>query len=206
MDRSEQAATVPRPDYGEYWERGLTWGHFLEDEVEKNVELWKGVYDTHRTPEWAVERVEALGGDWRLLTIAEDWCGDASNTVPVVVRFVEAASNLDLRILKRDENPELMDNYLTNGSRSIPVVIVLDADARPVGHWAPRPAELQEWVVREKRSGERPSKEIYRDARRWYARDKGESTLRELIEILERANGGVPESGETQTGDPEYNA
>jgi hypothetical protein len=130
MDRSERAATVSRPDYSEYWERGLTWSHFLEDEVEKNVELWKGVYDTHRTPEWAIERVEALGGDWKLLTIAEDWCGDASNTVPVVVRFVEAASNLDLRILKRDENPELMDSYLTDGSRSIPVVIVLDAGRR----------------------------------------------------------------------------
>lgn len=126
-----------------------------------------------------------------MLTIAEDWCGDASNTVPVVVRFVEAASNLDLRILKRDDNTELMDQYLTNGSRSIPVVIVLDADARPVGHWAPRPAELQEWVIGEKRAGVRPSKEIYRDSRRWYARDKGESTLRELIEILERAGGGV---------------
>ena len=188
MDRSERAAAGPRPDYGDYWERGFTWSQFLDDEVEKNVELWKGVYDKHRTPAWAVERVEALGGDWKLLTIAEDWCGDASNTVPVVVRFVETASNLDLRIVKRDENPELMDEYLTDGSRSIPVVIVLDADNRPVGHWAPRPAELQEWVVREKRAGLRPSKEIYRDARRWYARDKGESTLRELIEVIERAS------------------
>lgn len=197
MDRSEQAAADPAPDYGEYWKRGIAWGHFLDDEVEKNVELWRGVYDTHRTPGWAVERVEALDGNWKLLTIAEDWCGDASNTVPVVVRFVEAASNLDLRIVKRDENPELMDEYLTNGSRSIPVVIVLDADNRPVGYWAPRPAELQEWVVREKRAGLRPSKEIYRDSRRWYARDKGESTLRELIEILEGAAGRSTDGGTT---------
>jgi len=188
MNRSEPATTASRPDYGEYWERGLTWSHFMENEVEKNVELWTGVYNTHQTPEWAIERVEAIDANWKLLVIAEDWCGDASNTVPVVVRFVEAASNVELRILKRDENPELMDRYLTDGSRSIPVVIVLDGDARAVGHWAPRPAELQEWVVREKRSGARPSKEIYRDSRRWYARDKGESTLRELIEILERVH------------------
>lgn len=188
MDIPEQTTAEQRLDYSDYWDRGLTWSHFLDGEVEKNVELWRGVYSTHRTPEWAIERAESLDGEWKLLTIAEDWCGDASNTVPVVVRFVEAASNLDLRIVKRDEAPELMDNYLTNGSRSIPVVIVLDADFRPVGHWAPRPAELQEWVVREKRAGLRAAKEIYRDARRWYARDKGESTLRELLDVIDRAS------------------
>lgn len=200
MNRPEQPTTEQRPDYRDYWDRGLTWGRFLAGEVEKNVELWRGVYSTHRTPEWAIEQAESLEGDWKLLTIAEDWCGDASNTVPVVVRLAEAASNLDLRIVKRDENPELMDDYLTNGARAIPVVIVLDADFQPVGHWAPRPAELQEWVVREKRAGLRPSKEIYRESRRWYARDKGESTLLELLDVLDRAS-DLLRGGEMQPSD-----
>jgi hypothetical protein len=77
-----------------------------------------------------------------------------------------------------------MDAYLTNGSQSIPLAIVLDEDFEPVGRWGPRPAELQEFVIGEKRRGERPVDEIYKEARRWYARDGGETTLRELIDVL----------------------
>jgi arginase family enzyme len=171
-------------DYTKYWDAGFPFNTYLEDEVEKHPELWRGIYRTHDTPEWAAARVQETGGPWRLLVIAEDWCGDASNTVPVLARLAEAASNLDLRIVKRDAYPDLMDAYLTNGSQSIPLAIVLDEDFEPVGRWGPRPAELQEFVIGEKRRGERPVDEIYKEARRWYARDGGETTLRELIDVL----------------------
>ena len=77
-----------------------------------------------------------------LLVIAEDWCGDASNTVPIIAKLADATEGLELRIIRRDEHPSVMDRYLTNGSRSIPVVIALDEDFRELGHWGPRPAEL----------------------------------------------------------------
>ncbi len=77
-----------------------------------------------------------------------------------------------------------MDLYLTNGSRSIPIVVIMDDAFRPVGRWGPRPAELQEFVIREKRGGDRPASEIYKDARRWYARDRGETTLREVLAVM----------------------
>jgi hypothetical protein len=86
-----------------------------------------------------------------------------------------------MRLLKRDEHLELMDRFLTAGSRSIPLAIVLDADFTPIGRWGPRPRELQEFVIREKRACIRPSDEIYRDVRAWYARDRGSTTLRELL-------------------------
>ena len=57
--------------------------------------------------------------------IAEDWCGDASNTIPILAKLVELPG-LELRVLRRDEHPEVMDRYLTDGSRSIPIVIALD--------------------------------------------------------------------------------
>jgi hypothetical protein len=89
-----------------------------------------------------------------------------------------------MRIVKRDENTGLMDAYLTGGSRSIPLAVVLDADHRPVGRWGPRPAELQAFVLGEKAAATRPVEQIYRDVRQWYARDAGASTLREILAIL----------------------
>ena len=51
----------------------------------------------------------------------------------------DAVPGLELRMLRRDQHPEVMDRYLTNGSRSIPIVIVLDEEFRELGHWGPRP-------------------------------------------------------------------
>jgi hypothetical protein len=153
----------------------------------KHQELWGAIRKRARVPAEAVERVESLGGRWHLLVLSEDWCGDAVNTVPVVAALAEAASNLDLRVLARDENPDLMDTHLTNGSRSIPVVMVLDEHYEERGWWGPRPRELQEWVLSE---GLRlPVDERYRRVRSWYARDQGRTTLEEMVSLLESAAG-----------------
>jgi hypothetical protein len=90
------------------------------------------------------------------------------------------APGLELRVILRDENPELMDQYLTNGSRSIPIVIALDESFKEVGHWGPRPTQLQAWVMANR--GTTPKDELYPQVRKWYARDRGETTLREVLE------------------------
>jgi hypothetical protein len=174
-------------DYAEYWRRALPWTRYFEEEVVEHRELWEGVYRRAQVPEWAVRRVADTGAQWKLLVLSEDWCGDASNTVPILARFAEQAEDVELRILKRDENPELMDRYLTNGSRSIPLAIVLDQEFRPVGRWGPRPAELQEYVLAEKRAERQAKAEIYEETRRWYARDRGVTTLEELLTAVEKA-------------------
>jgi hypothetical protein len=80
-----------------------------------------------------------------------------------------------------------MDTHLTNGSRSIPVVMVLDEHYEERGWWGPRPRELQEWVLSE---GLRlPVDERYRRVRSWYARDQGRTTLEEMVTLLESAAG-----------------
>lgn len=174
-------------DHRQYWEKGVSFERYLEDRVEEHPDLWKGTYRKHELPGRAVERARDIDGDWKLLVIAEDWCGDASNTVPVLARFADAVPNVEMRVVQRDENPELMDRYLTDGGRAIPVAVVLDGDLRPRGWWGPRPEELQEFVISEKEKGEMETPEIYRRARRWYARDRGETTLRELLGVLEGA-------------------
>ena len=169
------------------WTRGIPWERYLNEEVHEQAELWRGVWERTRSPAEQLDRLDRFSGTWRLLVLSEDWCGDASNTVPGLARFAADAPQLELRILKRDENLELMDLYLTNGSRSIPLAIVLDDAGNAVGRWGPRPVELQEMVIREKRAGERPMSEIYKDTRRWYAMDRGVTTIRELVDRIEEA-------------------
>ena len=118
--------------------------------------------------------------------LSEDWCGDAVTTIPLLARLVEQVPSLDLRILARDLNLDVMAEHLTNGTRSIPVVMVLDEDFVERGRWGPRPTALQAWVLSEGR--ELPKDDRYRSTRQWYARDRGETTLEEVVSLLERAS------------------
>jgi len=172
-------------DFRTYWENAFSWDDYLNGEIKKHEEMWRGVYARSVVPDWARERGMEIGGEWKLLVISEDWCGDAFNTVPVMARMAEVLPNVQIRIVKRDENLELMDAFLTSGSRSIPLVLVLRPDFTVAGRWGPRPPELQEFVLSEKKAGLRPVDEIYRDVRRWYAKDRGESTLRQLLEVMD---------------------
>ena len=67
--------------------------------------------------------------------------------MPVLAKLAATVPGLELRVILRDQHPEVMDRYLTNGSRSIPIVIALDEQFRELGHWGPRPRELQAWVM-----------------------------------------------------------
>ncbi len=174
----------PEPLDPARFERAATFPQYL-DLVVKNRELWRDVWDRVRLPDDLVDAARAVPGGWRLVALSEDWCGDAVNTLPVIARLAEAAG-WDMRVMSRDENPDLMDTHLTDGrARSIPVVIVYDADFREVGWWGPRPGELQKWVLGEGLS--MPSPERYKVVRRWYARDRGRTTLEELLDILPTA-------------------
>ncbi|HWB40363.1 MAG TPA: thioredoxin family protein [Gemmatimonadales bacterium] len=163
--------------FRELWDEALTYEGFLAAS-DQHRGLWEGIYRLMRVPEWAYRAVPA-GTRRRLLVIAEDWCGDASSTVPILARFADVVPGMELRIVRRDEHPALMDRYLTNGSRSIPIVIVLDEQFRELGHWGPRPAPLQAWVLEHRPLV--PKAELYPQVRRWYARDRGETTLREVL-------------------------
>ena len=167
--------------FAELWNQALTYERFVREST-KHCDLWTGVYRTAHIPEWATVAAASLGRRYRFVVLAEDWCGDASSTVPVLARFAEAAG-IELRILRRDEHPEVMDAYLTNGARAIPIVIVLTEAMEEMGHWGSRPAELQAFVVGARAQG-RKSSAFFPDVRRWYAQDRGESTLREILAVM----------------------
>ncbi|HET7042220.1 MAG TPA: thioredoxin family protein, partial [Gemmatimonadales bacterium] len=85
----------------------------------------------------------------------------------------------ELRIIDRDSWPAVMDRYLSDGARAIPIVIALDPAFHELGHWGPRPLELQAWVQAHKTTMTKD--ERYKETRRWYARDRGETTIREVV-------------------------
>ncbi|MFO7893804.1 MAG: thioredoxin family protein [Longimicrobiales bacterium] len=164
----------------EYWDKAVTFDRWL-DQVEANRDLWRGIYDRAAVEPGVVDRVD---GPFRLLVLAEDWCGDAVNTIPWLARLAEASHALELRILRRDENPALMASHTTGGSSSIPVVMVLDRAFHELGWWGPRPEELQAWVLEEGLA--LTKQERYMHVRAWYARDRGRTTLAEVLALIER--------------------
>jgi hypothetical protein len=168
-------------DFRTTWDSAFTYEQFFANS-EQNLGLWDGVYRTTAIPDWARQKIIEHGGGIRLLIIAEDWCGDAANTVPVLARFGAEVDGVEVRIIQRDEHPDVMDRYLTNGARSIPIAILLGEDFNELGHWGPRPRELQQWVMENKDIITK--EERYPQVRRWYAKDKGEATLREVLELL----------------------
>ncbi len=112
----------------------------------------------------------------------EDWCLDAVGSVPYIAKLADLIAPLEVRLLGREANPDLMDSHLTNGGRSIPLAIVYDEDWREIGTWGPRPAPLQEWV-RSTGLGLAPA-EKYHHVRQWYARDHGKTSIRELVKVV----------------------
>ncbi len=117
------------------------------------------------------------------MVITEGWCGDSAQILPYIVKMAEVNSNIDLRILLRDSNPDIMDLYLTNGTKSIPRLVVFDIEGNELFTWGPRPKVLQSLIHQWKREGiVRP--ELYEKLHLWYSRDKGKEIEAEITEIL----------------------
>lgn len=161
-----------------------TFEHLLQT-TRDTPEFWSQLHERARVAPAVVDRVRVLPGRWHLLILSENWCGDSVNIIPLIARLTEAAPNVDLRVLRRDENLDLMDAHLTGTSRSIPVVMLLDEEYRERGWWGPRPAPLQRWFIEHGLT--LPKNERYREARAWYARDHGATTMEEIAAMMEHA-------------------
>jgi len=126
-------------------------------------------------------------GHYIWLIVTEGWCGDAAQLVPVMEAVAQAsAGHLRTAYLLRDDNLDIADEYLTNGSRSIPKLIVLRADTlTEVAHWGPRPAEAQALVSRLKAEG-MAHDDFIRELHAWYAHDHTQATQHELLALVQQ--------------------
>lgn len=192
------APAIPAATYAERWARAIPFDTFVV-RADANARLWQDMAGRAAAPADLVERAQALAAPVRLLVLMEDWCGDAVNTIPVLDALVRAVPALELRVLRRDEHPDLMEAHLApSGARAIPVVVALDAEFREVGWWGSRPRPLQDWVdTPEARAME--AHDRYREVRRWYARDRGRTALAEILSLLD---GGAPGTGAATAGRP----
>lgn len=164
---------------------GQTFAEFVESAREYQ-ELWRIGARRAEVPAGIVADVITVSRPLRLVVLNEDWCLDAVSTVPAVAKLAEMVPGLDVRIMGRDANPDLIDTHLTAGGRSIPVVIAYDSQWHELGWWGPRPTPLQQWV---KTTGASVAKEEkYHYLRTWYARDRGETTVREVTDMLLRCS------------------
>ena len=120
-----------------------------------------------------------------LLVITEWWCGDASQIVPLFPKLEEVSEHIKVRFILRDEHPEVMNQFLTNGGKAIPIVVLLrEKDLAVITHWGPRPQKAQEMVMAYKANQTIPYQEFVKELQKWYNQNKTISIQQEWIEIL----------------------
>ena len=119
------------------------------------------------------------------LMIAEAWCGDCAQVIPVLSKIAEASDHIELKIVLRDENPELMNRYLTNGGRAIPKLVCIDSDTmHEICTWGPRPKPAQEMILEHKANPVKEYSEVQKEIQLWYANDKGVTLQTEIMELI----------------------
>ncbi len=164
------------------FESGLTPEQYTELLDDKQRDL-HALYE--RRVEIDVGTVERLrsAGPFNVLVITEPWCGDSLAIFPVIAELCRRAG-IDLRVVRRDEHLDLIDRYLTSGGRAIPIAVVLDESFEEVFHWGPRPGPAQA-VFNEHReeiaAGQIEKSEVHKKIRAFYARDKGQAVVEELL-------------------------
>lgn len=144
----------------------------------------------------APERIQQIKRPLHLLVITEPWCGDAAQVIPPIVQMVEQNEYLSLSFIMRDQQLELMDAFLTNGSRAIPKIIFLDPEEnyQVLGVWGPRPTDAQDMMDaglekwRQMPEGEAKQQfhaDLYTQLQKWYTKDKTMATQAAFLDALE---------------------
>jgi hypothetical protein len=124
------------------------------------------------------------------IVISESWCGDGAQCIPVIAKMAELNKNIKLEFVFRDEYPDLIDSFLTNGTRSIPKLICMDGQNNAIKFiWGPRPKAIQDKVSELKASNQEITHdELVKNIHLWYAQDKTKSIQFEFIDLLNKVN------------------
>ncbi len=130
--------------------------------------------------------IERISSPQTWLVITEAWCGDAAQILPVIHKLASLNPLISLKHVLRDENEDLMNLFLTNGGKSIPIIIILDEKTEEIiGHWGPRPSVMQQIVINRKNDpNASPYSEFILEAQKWYAKDKTRSIQAEFVNVF----------------------
>ncbi|MGG1574014.1 thioredoxin family protein [Fictibacillus sp. NRS-1165] len=134
----------------EWFQKGLTKDEYFES-MQVNKEELLAIYNSFTLSDEDRDFYQQFPLlELKAAVLTADWCGDALLCVPIIQRIAEYAG-IELRFLVRDENLELMDQYLTNGTaRAIPKFIFMDQEGNEKAVWGPRSPELQTLIMSER--------------------------------------------------------
>ncbi len=121
------------------------------------------------------------------MVLSEDWCGDSAQTIPYLVKMADLNPNIELRILLRDKNLDIMDLYLTDGNRAIPKLVAFDYIGNELFTWGPRPYEARQLVNKAKAEG-KPKEQFLQELHLWYGRNRGKNLEVEILNIMKNMN------------------
>ena len=139
------------------------------------------VEKVYQPSEQALHALQTMKSKQTWIVITEGWCGDSAQSLPVIAALAQASEEkIELRIVSRDEYPELLEQYLTNGSMSIPKLIAFDIHGNEEWNWGPRPKKAQE-LFDELRAQNAEKQEIYKSLHCFYAKYKGQCIETEII-------------------------
>lgn len=134
-------------------------------------------------PELA-EKIKTIQQEQTWLVITEAWCGDAAHALPFIEKLAGLNPKIELKIVLRDENEELMNQFLTRGGKSIPKLIAYDKKRKEVLFtWGPRPEEAMQLVMKEKELKGELNEEFREKLQQWFNKDKGKKTVNDLVEL-----------------------
>ena len=163
---------------------GYQWPDYMED-IEKSTERFNENYAEFVLDQEDARFFSDYGTELNVLILGEDWCGDVVQSLPPIIRMLELCSIIENRIFKRDQHPDIMDKYLTDGvTKSIPYLVFMDASLNELATWGPRPADCQAIIRHNK--GKIPMDQIYPKLRTWYKENGNGPLVREIREKLEQ--------------------
>ena len=131
------------------------------------------------------EKIKHLNRDYIWLVISEGWCGDAAQILPVIYKMAQLSEKIELKIVFRDENEDLMNLFLTNGSKSIPKLIIVDKSTLEIlADFGPRPIGAKQLILDYKAQYGIIDEKAKTDLQLWYLHDKGLSTQNEILDLI----------------------
>ena len=198
----QETQTIDRKEeFKNYWQNAIHFDEYMKiaderfhnnpdknDEHQEYYELGlqrlNRTIKTYKVDADQIQQLESKNFNGKILIISEPWCGDASATVPAVSKFF-AAAGIEVRIFLRDSDFSLIDQFQTNGTQSIPKVIIVNDDFSVKADWGPRPQYGNELLKKFKENPDTyPREEFYNDLQVYYAKNRGKDAIEEIISLL----------------------
>lgn len=155
------------------------------DYTKLNDMRMKRLEKTIKIPDDLKNRLLQFKGKVTWLVLVESWCADGAQVLPIIHKIAELNDGIRLKVVLRDDNETLMDQFLTNGARAIPKLIMIDNDTDDVlGTFGPRPSAVAKIVEEYKRMHGKVTPEFKEELQRWYNNDKGQTIMEDLLALI----------------------